>query len=366
MNILFNDFKQNYLNKKKEIDLAIQKVLISWWFILWEELKTFETNFAKKNNSKYCIWVWNGLDAIKISLMALWIQKWDEVITTSHTAIATTLAIIDVWATPVFVDIDETYNIDTKEIEKNITNKTKAILPVHIYWQPSDISTIQQICKKHNIRLIEDCCQAHFAKHNSINVWNFWDTGCFSFYPTKNLGAYWDAGAIVTNDEEIYKKCIKIRNYGQDKRYHHNTFGVNSRLDEIQAAILNVNLLSIDDMISRRNENAELYKRWLQEIKEIKLPIKQANNTHTFHLFVIEVEDRDNLIKKLQENGIPSLIHYPIPVHKQIATKPYIKTTKLPKLEQKVNKILSLPIHPFLSKMEIDHIILTIKKFYEK
>ena len=366
MNILFNDFKKQYQSIKPEIDKAVQNVLDTGWYILWKQVSEFEKEFALKNWSKYCIWVANWLDALKISLMVLWIWAWDEIITTSHSAVATTLAILDLWAIPVFVDIDEYYHIDSHKIEEKITSKTKAILPVHLYWQSCDILDIKNICKKYNLYLVEDCAQAHFTKYNDKYVWNFGNTWCFSFYPTKNLWSYWDAWAIVTNDEEIYNKCKMVRNYGQENRYEHKIFWINSRLDEIQAAVLRVQLKNIDKNTLKRNKNAEIYLEKFKNIKEISLPKFRRFSNHTYHLFVIECYNRDKLLKYLEEKNIPTLIHFPIPIHKQPFLSNQFSNIYLPILEEKINNILSLPIHPFLTTEEINYIISNIKEFYER
>jgi len=366
MKIFFNDFKKQYKLIKPEIDNAIKDVLNSWWYILWNQVSEFEKEFASKNWSKYCVWVANWLDALKISLIALWIKSWDEIITTSHSAVATTLAILDVWAIPVFVDIDDYYNIDVNKIEEKITSKTKAILPVHIYWQSCDIDIIKKICIKHNLYLVEDCAQSHFTKFKNKYVWNFWDTWCFSFYPTKNLWSYWDAWAIVTNDKELYDKCKKIRNYWQENRYEHKIFGVNSRLDEIQAAILRVQLKYIDKNTLNRNNNSKIYREWLKGIKEISLPKVNNFSNHTYHLFVIECKKRDELMKYLEKLNIPTLIHFPIPIHKQEFLDKNFNDLYLPVLEEKINNILSLPIHPCLIEKELNFITSSIKEFYAK
>ena len=364
MEILFNDFKRQYSSIKEEMDTAIHEVLNSWWFILWKQVSSFEEEFAQKNWSKYCVWVWNWLDALKISLMALWVGEGDEVITTSHSAVATTLAILDVWAIPVFVDTDEYYCLDSALVEEKITEKTKAIIPVHIYGHSCDIAEIKRICDKHHLYLVEDCAQSHFTEFNWIKLGNYWDTWCFSFYPTKNLWAYGDAWAIVTNDEEIYKKCKMIRNYGQETRYEHKLFWVNSRLDEMQATILRIQLKHIDENTEKRKHVAKRYMDGLKWISQIELPEIRKWSTHTFHLFVIQCEKRDELMKYLKEKWIPTLIHYPISIHKQPFFDGKYSDIELPNLDKQVQKILSLPVHPFMTDEEIEYIVLNIKEFY--
>ncbi len=366
MKILFNDFKKQYQLRKEEFDSAIGRVLESGWYILGKELENFEQEFAEKNGSSYCIWVANGLDALKISLLALWIGEGDEVITTSHSAVATTLAVLDVGATPVFVDIDEYFALDASKIEKAITNKTRAVLPVHLYGQSCDITTIKSICESHHLFLIEDCAQSHFTEFDGKKVGNFGILWCYSFYPTKNLWAFGDAGAIITNDEELAKKCRMIRNYGQENRYEHTVYGINSRLDEIQAAILWVRLRHIDEETLRRREISDLYRIGLSRIKEIILPKISEKGRHTFHLFVIECHDRQGLMDHLESQWIPSLIHYPIPIHRQPLFKGNYDTISLPLLEKKIEVILSLPIHPFLTDEEVFWVIGQIKTFYNE
>lgn len=364
MEIKINNFKKLYTSAKDEIDSAIQEVLDSWEYIKWKQDVLFEEEFAKKNWSKYCIWVWNWLDALKISLLALWVWKWDEVITTSHSAIATTLAILEVWAEPVFVDVDKYSCIDTSLIEEKITDKTKAIMPVHIYWNSCNMKEMKEICDKYNLYLIEDCAQSHFTEYNWIKLWNYWELWCFSFYPSKNIWAFWDAWCIVTNDEDLYEKCKLISNYWHKIKYKHIMLWMNSRLDEIQAAILRVQLKHIDEYNKRRQEIAWKYIEWLKWIKEIQVPEIRENSTHTFHLFVIQCERRDELINYLQEKWIESMVHYPISIHHQPVFNWKYENYNLPVLDNQVQKNLSLPMNPFLTDEEVDYVISNIKDFY--
>jgi len=362
--ILFNDFKTEYIYLKKEIDSAIKEVLMSGRYILGKKVENFERQFAKYLGVKYCVGVGNGLEALQIALMALGIGEGDEVITTAHSAVATTLAIKAVGAKPIFVDIDEYYHLDSSKIENKITSRTKAILPVHLYGQMVDIETIHQIAKKHSLYLIEDAAQAHGAEYKGKKAGTFGDFGCFSFYPTKNLGAFGDGGAIVTNKKELYEKCKMIRNYGQKNRYEHEIYGLNSRLDEIQAAILSVKLKHLSEFNRKRQQIAKLYFKLLKNVPQIRLPKIRNNAKHIFHLFVIEAERRDELIKFLEKNNIPTIVHYPIPIHKQKCF-PEFNNLKLPVLETKVQKILSLPIHPFLKEEDVIYIVKKIKEFYD-
>ncbi len=365
MKILFNKLGEEYKKYKKFFDQKIKKVLKSGNFILGEEVENFEKEFAQYIGVKYCVGVGNGLEALQLSLKALDIGPGDEVITTPLSAVASALCIELVGAKAVFVDIDKYFHLDPTEIEKYITKKTKAILGVHIYGQPFDIEKILKICKKYKLYLIEDCAQAHGAEFKGKKVGSFGAVGCFSFYPTKNLGAFGDAGAIVTNDKRIYEYCKIARNYGQKNQYEHIILGLNSRLDELQAGILRIKLKFLDSLNKKRRKIAELYKSKLKDIPEIKLPLERKNCYHIYHLFVIQVEQRDKLREFLSKKGITTLVHYPKPIHKQLTFKEY-NNLSLPNVENVTNKILSLPIHPLLNKKELNYIITTIRKFYQR
>ena len=363
MKIKFNDFQKQYQNHQKEFDSTTKRVLSSGWYVLGKQVAGFEKKFSDYVGTKYAVGVANGMEALQISLMALKIGPGDEVITTSHTAVATAFAIVSVGAKPVFVDIDGYFHIDASKIEEKITKKTKAILPVHLYGQSVDLGKIMFICKKYKIYLIEDCAQAHGATYKNKKLGSLGIVNCFSFYPTKNLGAFGDGGAITTNDKALYEKILQLRNYGQKNRYEHEVYGLNSRLDEIQAAILLVQLKYLDNNNKTRQKLAEVYYKNLQKVKEIKLPALRRNSKSVFHLFVIEVEDRKGLVEYLKSKGVSTLIHYPIPTHKQ---KCFLKhsSVKLAVLEKKVKKILSLPIHPFLKTKEVEYVCQHIKNFY--
>jgi len=362
--ILMNDFKKEYRVLKPEIDKDVIKVFESGWFILGKKLKMFEEKFAKYTGTKYCIGVANGLEALQISLMALGVGKGDEVITVANTAVATVLAISNTGAKPVFVDVNEYYLMDAAKIKEKITKNTKVILPVHLFGQIADMEKITKIAEKYNLKIIEDACQAHGAKQNNQKAGSFGDLNAFSFYPTKNLGAYGDGGAITTDSKKLYEKCLMLRNYGQINRYHHEIRGLNSRLDEVQAAILGVKLKHLDSFVEKRNNIASLYIKELYDIKQIKLPKTMKNNYHAFHLFAIKTRDREKLMEYLTANGIQTLIHYPLPVHKQNCYRQY-NSISLPITEENSRNILSLPIHPFMEEKEIKTICLLIRRFYE-
>jgi len=363
MEIKFNDFQKQYKVHHRKFNKAIKAVLDSGWYILGKQVLNFEKDFAAYIGTKHAIGVANGMEALQIALLALNIGPGDEVITTSHSAAATALAIISVGAKPVFVDIDEYFHIDAEKIEAALSGNTKAIIPVHLYGQSVDLDAILAICKKHNIHLVEDCAQAHGALYNKKKVGSFGVINCFSFYPTKNLGAFGDGGAITTDDDALYEKILQLRNYGQKNRYEHESYGLNSRLDEIQAAILSVQLEYLDKNNKVRQKLADLYHNNLKKVKEIKLPQTRKNCQSVFHLFVIEAENRDGLADYLKSKGIATLIHYPIPIHKQPCFAKY--TSSLPILEDEVRVILSLPIHPFLAKKEVNYICESIKEFYK-
>lgn len=361
--IPMNDFKKEYESIEKEINEAIERCLSSGWYILGEEGKAFEEEFSKYIGTSYCIGVGNGLEALQISLMALGIGAGDEVITVSNSAVATTLAITNTGATPVFVDIDEYYHIDISKIEEKITPNTKAIIPVHLFGQAVAINELLSLTKKHGLHIIEDACQAHGATQKSKKVGSFGAFGCFSFYPTKNLGAYGDGGAITTDSKELYEKCLSLRNYGQTNRYEHAIIGINSRLDEIQAAVLRVKLGKLGEMIEKRNEIAKTYLENLAAISQIVLPKTREGAFHAYHLFVIQAEKRDELLEFLKSNGVQALIHYPIPIHKQRCYEQF-NSIKLKRTEGLAKTILSLPVHPFMGKGEAIIVCDLIKKFY--
>lgn len=361
--IPFVDLKREYAQIREEIRNAIQRVLEKQWFILGEELEKFEQEFPNHIEAKYGVGVNSGSDALYLAVKALGIGKGDEVITVSHTFISTVDAIVRNGAKPIFLDIDpETYTIDVTQIERKITERTKAIIPVHLYGHPSDIDPIMENAEEHNLFVIEDACQAHGAEYKGKNVGSIGHVGCFSFYPAKNLGAYGDAGMLVTNDEELAGRLGMMRNYGQLKKYHHEFIGVNSRLDEIQAAILRAQLKHLDEWNEKRRRVARLYNEFLEDSRVI-MPTQKEYAKHVYYVYVIRHKNRDKLEKHLEKNGIQTLIHYPIPIHKQ---KAYLDTgfqLNLPVTEKICDEILSLPIHPFLHEDEILFIAECVKCF---
>ncbi len=366
-NIPFVDLKSQYQNLKTEIDTAISNVIDETAFIGGKYVKDFEQEFAKAYGVKHCIGVANGTDAIYIIMKMLGIGTGDEVITVANSWISTSETISQTGATPVFVDIEKDYfTINPDLIESQITSKTKAIIPVHIYGQSAQIEKIKDICKKHNLFLIEDCAQSHFTKFNGQNVGTFGIASTFSFYPGKNLGAYGDAGCILTNDDELAEKCRMYANHGALKKHHHQIEGINSRLDGLQAAILSVKLPHLQNWNTSRLKNATIYSEQLKNITTIQLPVIRENTTHTFHLYVIRAERRDELQAFLKDKGIETAIHYPTPLPLLNAYKYLDKTSAdFPVVSDYMNKILSLPMYPELKEESISYIANCIMDFYK-
>lgn len=354
MKILFNNFKKEYLSIKDEIDKAIQRVLDSGWYILGNEVKKFEKEFADYLGAKYCVGVGNGLEALYLILKALEIGKGDEVIVPANTYIATILAISQANADPVLAEPDEkTYNINPNRIEEKITKKTKAIMPVHLYGLSADMDPINEIANNNDLFVIEDAAQAHGAKYKGKKCGSLGTAAGFSFYPTKNLGAFGDGGAVVTNDENIADKIRVLRNYGSRRKYYNEIKGLNSRLDEIQAAILRVKLKYLDKWNEKRRKNAKYYLESIRN-RNIILPVEPKGYKHVYHQFVIRCDNRDLMQKYLENNGISTLIHYPIPPHLSQAYPNFgFKKGDFPITERIAREVLSLPIDPTKNKKDI-------------
>ena len=361
--ICLNNFKKEYQLIKDEIDEAINNVLKSGHYILGKECSAFEEEFADYIGARYCVSVGNGTEAIHLSLRAAGIKNGDEVITTSLTAYPTIVGILEAGGMPVLIDTHpDTCLLNEDLIEEKITPRTSFILPVHLYGQCANMNKIKEISNKHDIKIIEDCAQAAGAEYESIKAGNLGNASAFSFYPTKNLGAYGDGGAVITNDSGIYERLIMLRNYGQKNRYHHDRFGINSRLDELQAAILRVKLKHLDSFISARRNIASAYDKNLKfdSVKEI------FHNKHGYHLYVIFSSKRERLQNYLADNGIQTLVHYPVPVYRQDALN-YSKTEFFPVTDKITEKILSIPLNPTIDKNEINHIINILNEYkYEK
>lgn len=366
MLIPFVDLKAQYQNIKSEINQAIQSVIDETAFIRGKYVAEFEKVYAEKYGVKHCISVANGTDAIYITLKALGIGSGDEVITVANSWISTSETISQVGAKPVFVDIEPSYyTIDASKIEEKITPRTKAIIPVHLYGQPAEIDVIKNICDKHSLYLLEDCAQAHFAEYMGQKVGTFGIAGTFSFYPGKNLGAYGDAGAIVTNDDDLAKKITMFANHGALKKHHHEMEGINSRLDGLQAAILLAKLPYIHEWNYKRYERSMLYNKLLKEVGGIITPEVRTDATHIFHLYVIRTQKRDELQQYLDEKGIQTAIHYPValPFMKAYSYLNH-KPQDFPVAFQCQREILSLPMYPELLPDQITYIVKSINGFF--
>ena len=360
----FLDLRETYLEIKDELDAAYQRVMNSGWYILGEEVTAFEKEFAEYCGVKHCVGVGNGLEALQLILRAMGIAAGDEVIVPANTYIATWLAVSNAGATIVPVEPDErTFNLDPELIEAAITSKTKAILPVHLYGQSADMGPINEIARKHGLKVIEDAAQAHGARYRDRQVGSLGDAAGWSFYPTKNLGAYGDAGAVTTDDGEIADRVRLLRNYGSRSKYYNEEKGINSRLDELQAALLRVRLKHLDEWNRRRAKIAALY---LDELKgtDLILPGICEGADPVWHLFVVRSKRRDELQKYLKDRGVNTLVHYPVPAHLQAA---YADVTfaavSLPITEAIHREVLSLPIGPHQSASNETAVIEAVRSF---
>lgn len=355
--IAFVDLQAQYKTIAPEIDLAIRGVLDRSDYILGDEVRLFEEDFAKYVGTTHALSVGSGLDALEIALRAYGIGPGEEVITAANTFIATVLGILAVGAEPVLVEMDPaTYNIDPAAIEVAVTSRTRAIMPVHLYGQPADMEAIMAIAKRHNLLVIEDAAQAHGAKYGGKSAGSWGHAAAFSFYPGKNLGAYGDGGMITTNDAAIAEKIRCLRNYGQKVKYEHVVVGTNSRLDTIQAAILRVKLHHLDRWNSLRNEHAATYSSALADGPFV-LPKIAANRTHIFHLYVVQTDNRASVQEFLNDRGIATGIHYPIPIHLQEACKNLgYRKGDFPVTEQAAGRIFSLPMFPELTSRQCNSV----------
>ena len=361
--IMPNRLDRGFYLYQKEFENKALEVLRSGWYVLGNEVKCFEQEFAGYIGSKHCIGLASGLDALWIAFRVLGIKEGDEVIVQGNTYIASVMGITINGATPVFVEPDEFFNIDASKIEEKITPRTKAILIVHLYGQASNMKPVVDLCKKYKLRLVEDCAQSHGAKFNGQMTGTFGDIGCFSFYPSKNLGAFGDAGAITTNDDELANKIRVFRNYGSEKRYYNQVVGTNSRLDEIQAGFLRIRLTHLNELAA---EKEKICKRYLEELKnsKLKLPSIRTGATHIWHQFVIRSEKRNELIKYLDENNIGTIIHYPIPPHLSEAYGYLgLREGSLPITERYASEVLSIPLYNGMTEEEQAYVIEKLNKF---
>lgn len=362
--IPFLDLKSPYLELKDELDVAYHRVMESGWYILGREVEAFEAEFTTYCETKYCIGVANGLDALHLIIQAYGIGQGDEVIVPSNTYIATWLAVTHAGATPVPVEPDErTYNIDPVMIEQAITPKTKAIMVVHLYGQTADMDPINAIARKHGLKVIEDCAQAHGALYKGRRSGSLGDAAGFSFYPGKNLGAIGDGGAVTTNDNKLAERIKVLRNYGSQIKYHNEVVGYNSRLDELQAALLRVKLVKLDEWNERRAIAARSYIQHLAAAKELLLPFVPDWSYPVWHLFVIRHKNRDELQKRLAESDIGTMIHYPIPPHLQPAYKNLgYKRGNFIISEAIHNSVISLPMWPGITEDNVATICAALQK----
>lgn len=364
MKVQFIDFTEQYNSVKQEVETGLQNVFQKGNFILGEEEKNFENEFASFCDAQYAVGVNSGTDALYLALSALDIEPGDEVILPAFTFIATALCISYTGAKPVFVDIEaETFNIDPAKLQSVITDKTKAIIPVHLYGQPANMSEINAIAKDKNIAVIEDAAQSHGAKYQGKRVGSLGDIACFSFYPTKGLGAFGDGGMVVTNNKEISEKIQMLRDYGRQGRYEHKIKGYNSRLDTVQAVVLSSKLKHLDQWNTMRAEHAQKYNELLKDLDGVTTPILKEDRTHVYQTYAIRIQDRDRICEAMQEKGVGVLIHYPIPLHLQEAYRDVgCKEGDFPVSETAAKEVLSLPMFPHMNNDQIEYVCKTLKE----
>lgn len=365
MNVPFVDLKAQYRSIKSEIDPAIQTVLDETAFVGGKNVDAFEKAFAEKFGVKNCVSCANGTDAIYITLKSLGIGPGDEVITAANSFIATSETITQAGAKPVFVDIDEYFHIDPAGIEAKISPRTKAVIPVNLFGQAADLDAVKAVCEKHEIHVIEDCAQSHFSTYKGRKTGTVGAVGTFSFYPGKNLGAYGDGGAIISNDDEFARRARMFACHGSLQKYIHEIEGINSRLDSLQAVVLKIKLGHIDDWNRARNSHALKYNELLAGVKQVKTPRLRPDTFHIFHLYVIRAERRDDLAAFLKTKGVATGIHYPyalplMPAYKYLGHIP----ADFPVAHACQEQILSLPMYPELTDEMIAHVAGSIKEFY--
>ena len=372
LNIQMVDLKSQYLKIKDDVDSAINDVINSTQFINGSHVKEFQSELASYIGVKHVITCGNGTDALQIAMMALGLRPGDEVITPSFTYIATTEVIALLGLKPVFVDCDsDTFNISVNEIEKAITKKTKAIVPVHLFGQSCNMKEIIQIANKYNLFVIEDNAQAigstYYGFSENKKTGSIGDLGCTSFFPSKNLGCFGDGGAIMTNSDELNEKIRMIANHGQSKRYYHEVIGCNSRLDNIQAAVLRIKLRELDNYIYNRNKAADYYDQHLKKINQIEVPVRDKESKHVFHQYTLKLDDsinRNELIDYLSSKNIPAMVYYPVPAHQQKMFSSIAATYHNMKNTEGLSKrVISLPMHTELMTNQQDYIIENILNF---
>lgn len=363
MKVMPNRMDRGFYQYQKEFENKALEVLRSGWYVLGKEVSSFEEEFAAYVGTKHCIGVASGLDALWIAFRLLHIGAGDEVLVQGNTYIASVMGITINGATPVFIEPDKHYGMDPDKIEQAITNKTKAVLVTHLYGMASKMDEIVAICKKYNLKLVEDCAQSHGARFNGKMTGSFGDIGCFSFYPSKNLGAFGEGGAITTNNSELDRACRTFRNYGSQKRYYNEVVGTNSRLDEIQAGLLRVRLSHLDELTEEKRKIANKYNKELKN-PEIHLPLLADGATCVWHQYVIRCDERDRFIDYLNEKEIGTIIHYPVPPHLQECYK-YLgyKEGNFPITEELARTVLSIPMYNGMTEEEQNYVIDTINAF---
>ena len=364
MKIPFGDLRRQYDAIRSEVDSAVQRVFERGWFILGQEGEQFEQEFAAYLGADHAVGVASGTDAIQLALIAAGVEPGDEVITAANTCVPTVSGISSSGATPVLVDVDPaSFNMDPEKLEDAITPRTRAIVPVHLYGQAADLDPISEMARRHDLRVIEDTAQGVGASYKGRKLGAIADAGCFSFYPSKNLGAFGDGGAVVTNDEKMAQSLRRLRNYGEVRRYYHATKGVNSRLDEIQAAILRAKLPLLDGWNQRRREIAAIYNRKIDN-ELIRKPVELDYGVHNYHLYVTRCELRDELQQHMANQGVATLIHYPVPIHLQEAyAELKAGEGRYPVSEACAREVLTLPIFPELTDEEADLVATSLNSF---
>ncbi len=368
MNIPLVDLKAQYQPLKQDILSRIEAILDSMYLFLGPNVQALEKEFAAYNNVQHAIGVSEGTTALHLALRACGVKAGDEVITVSHTFIATAEAIVLAGATPVFVDIDpKTYNMDVTQIEARITPRTRAIIPVHLYGQPVDMDPIMGIAQRYNLYVIEDACQAHGARYKGRYTGGLGHMAAYSFYFSKNLGAYGEGGMVTTNDDELARRVRLLRDHGSPKRYYHDMVGLNGRLDEIQAAVLRAKLPHLSDWNAQRRSNAAHYTELLSALPQVQTPYVPDYAEPVFHLYVVRLPERDALLAYLKEQGIGAGIHYPIPCHLQPAFAELgYKPGDLPVTEQVTGEIISLPMYAELTAEQREYVVAAIQRFYAR
>ena len=362
-NIMTNRLDRGFERYREEFEAAALRVLRSGWYILGRELEAFEKSYADYIGTKYCAGCGNGLDALSLACRAIGISEGDEVIVQGNTFIASAMGISAAGGRPVFVEPDEYYQLDPAQIEPHITERTKAVMVVHLYGQTARMDEIKAICDRHGLKIIEDCAQSHGAYAGAKKSGSIGDIGCFSFYPSKNLGCFGDGGAVVTDNEEYYERIKQLRNYGSRVRYYNEELGVNSRLDEMQAALLSVRLSHLEELNAERKAAAAFYDEEIRNPK-VKTPVCRDGAEHVYHQYVIRCKERDALAEHLKSRGVDTIIHYPVPPH---LSKAYaflgMKEGSLPVTEEYADTVLSIPMYSGITREEQQTVTEAINEF---